>query len=132
LDICSSIAFVTSLFQNLSLYLNHGHQNSTGGSGSFSSHQEDEVPGIIIRMKRSGKRAGEKKRTEVLLPRELVERIDALAGERGRTRFIEEALRRELRRRAWEEWLAFGEKLRGLTLEDTLYAARSEVEKRGY
>jgi predicted transcriptional regulator len=100
--------------------------------GSFSSHQEDEVPGIIIRMKRSGKRVGEKKRTEVLLPRELVERIDALAGERGRTRFIEEALRRELRRRAWEEWLAFGEKLRGLTLEDTLYAARSEVEKRGY
>lgn len=86
----------------------------------------------MIRMKRSGKRVGEKKRTEVLLPRELVERIDALAGERGRTRFIEEALRRELRRRAWEEWLAFGEKLRGLTLEDTLYAARAEVEKRGY
>jgi metal-responsive CopG/Arc/MetJ family transcriptional regulator len=81
-------------------------------------------------MKRSGKRVGEKKRTEVLLPRELVERIDALAG--GRTRFIEEALRRELRRRAWEEWMALGEKLRGLTLEDTLYAARSEVEKRGY
>jgi predicted transcriptional regulator len=116
----------------LSLYLSHDHKNSTGLPGSFSSHQEDEVPGIIIRMKRSGKRVGEKKRTEVLLPRELVERIDALAGERGRTRFIEEALRRELRRRAWEEWLAFGEKLRGLTLEDTLYAARSEVEKRGY
>ena len=83
-------------------------------------------------MKRSGRKVGEKKRTEVLLPRELVERIDALAGERGRTRFIEEVLRRELRRRAWEEWLAFREKLRGLTLEDTLYAARSEVEKRGY
>jgi metal-responsive CopG/Arc/MetJ family transcriptional regulator len=82
-------------------------------------------------MKKSGKKAGEKKRTSVLLPRELVERIDALAGERGRTRFIEEALRRELRRRAWEEWLAFGEKLRGLTLEDILYAARSEVEKSG-
>jgi predicted transcriptional regulator len=78
------------------------------------------------------KESWEKKRTEVLIPRELVERIDALAGERGRTRFIEEALRRELRRRAWEEWLALGEKLRGLTLEDTLYAARSEVEKRGY
>jgi len=30
------------------------------------------------------------------------------------------------------KWLAFGEKLRGLTLEDTLYAARAEVEKRGY
>jgi len=119
-------------FKIFSLYLNHDHKNSTGGPGSFFSHREDEVPGIIIRMKRSGKRVGEKKRTEVLLPRELVERIDALAGERGRTRFIEEALRRELRRRAWEEWLAFGEKLRGLTLEDTLYAARSEVEKRGY
>jgi predicted transcriptional regulator len=116
----------------LSLYLNYDHQNSTPGPRVVLHYQEDEAPGIMIRMKRSGKRAGEKKRTEVLLPRELVERIDALAGERGRTRFIEEALRRELRRRAWEEWLAFGEKLRGLTLEDTLYAARSEVEKRGY
>jgi predicted transcriptional regulator len=119
-------------FKIFSLYLNHDHQNSTPGPRVVLHYQEDEVPGIIIRMKRSGKRVGEKKRTEVLLPRELVERIDALAGERGRTRFIEEALRRELRRRAWEEWLAFGEKLRGLTLEDTLYAARSEVEKRGY
>jgi len=78
------------------------------------------------------KKNGKKKRTEVLLPRELVERIDTLAGERGRTRFFEEALRRELRRRAWEEWLALGKKLKGLTLEDTLYAARAEVEKRGY
>jgi len=83
-------------------------------------------------MKRSVKRVREKKRTEVLLPRELVERIDTLAGARGRTRFIEEALRRELRRRAWEEWLALGKKLKGLTLEDTLYAARAELEKRGY
>ena len=83
-------------------------------------------------MKRSVKRMKEKKRTEVLLPKELVERIDTVAGARGRTRFIEEALRRELRRRAWEEWLALGKKLKGLTLEDTLYAARSELEKRGY
>ena len=83
-------------------------------------------------MKRSVKRVKEKKRTEVLLPKELVERIDTLAGARGRTRFIEEALRRELRRRAWEEWLALGKRLRGLTLEDTLYAARAELEKRGY
>ena len=83
-------------------------------------------------MKRSVKRVKEKKRTEVLLPKELVERIDTLAGARGRTRFIEEALRRELRRRAWEEWLALGKKLKGLTLEDTLYAARAELEKRGY
>ena len=83
-------------------------------------------------MKRFVKRVKEKKRTKVLLPRELVERIDTLAGARGRTRFIEEALRRELRRRAWEEWLALGKRLRGLTLEDTLYAARSELEKRGY
>ena len=83
-------------------------------------------------MKRSVKRVKEKKQTEVLLPKELVERIDTVAGARGRTRFIEEALRRELRRRAWEEWLALGKRLRGLTLEDTLYAARSELEKRGY
>jgi len=83
-------------------------------------------------MKRSIKRMKEKKRTEVLLPKELVERIDTVAGARGRTRFIEEALRRELRRRAWEEWLALGKRLKGLTLEDTLYAARAELEKRGY
>jgi len=83
-------------------------------------------------MKRSVKRVKEKKRTEVLLPKELVERIDTVAGARGRTRFIEEALRRELRRRAWEEWLALGKRLKGLTLEDTLYAARAELEKRGY
>ena len=83
-------------------------------------------------MKRCVKRMKEKKRTDVLLPKELVDRIDTLAGARGRTRFIEEALRWELRRRAWEEWLALGKKLKGLTLEDTLCAARAEVEKRGY
>lgn len=73
----------------------------------------------------------EKRRAEVVLPRELIEHIDAVAGRRGRTKFIERAVRAELRRRAFEEWLAMGHKLKGLTLEDTYYAAKRELEERG-
>jgi metal-responsive CopG/Arc/MetJ family transcriptional regulator len=72
-----------------------------------------------------------KRRTEVVLPKELVERIDQVAGKRGRTKFIEQAAWAELRRRAFEEWLTLGKRLKGLTLEDTLYAARRQLEERG-
>ncbi len=39
-------------------------------------------------------------RTHIVVPRELAERIDALVGERGRSRFLVTAAERELRRRA--------------------------------
>ncbi len=38
-------------------------------------------------------------RTHVVLPRELLREIDTLAGRRGRSRFISEALEAELKRR---------------------------------
>ncbi len=75
--------------------------------------------------------AAEKHRAEVVLPKGLVERIDSLAGRRGRTKFIERAVRAELRRRAFEEWIAFGRKLKGLTLEDTYYTSKRQLEERG-
>ncbi|MEN3010688.1 MAG: hypothetical protein ABDI20_06960, partial [Candidatus Bipolaricaulaceae bacterium] len=55
-----------------------------------------------------------KRRLELVLPAELVARIDALAGKRGRRKFVEEALRAELRRRALEIWLGAGPSFRGL------------------
>lgn len=45
-------------------------------------------------------------RTNLLLPKELVDELDAVAGPRGRSRFVADAvaykLRRERLRRAWE------------------------------
>lgn len=37
-------------------------------------------------------------RTNLLLPKELVEEVDRVAGERGRSRYVAEALRSRLRR----------------------------------
>lgn len=37
-------------------------------------------------------------RTNLLLPKELVEEVDHFAGERGRSRYVAEALRAQLRR----------------------------------
>ncbi len=74
--------------------------------------------------------AEEKRRVEVLLPKELLEEIDRMAGKRGRTKFIEHAVRMELRRRTFETWLSLGKKLKGLTLEDTLYTARTLEEQK--
>ncbi len=71
-----------------------------------------------------------RQRTEIVLPKDLLEQIDAVAGKRGRTKFLERAARAELRRQAVEEWLALGKKLKGLTLEDTLYEARRLEERR--
>jgi metal-responsive CopG/Arc/MetJ family transcriptional regulator len=46
-------------------------------------------------------------RTNLLLPRELVEEMDQVAGPRGRSRFVADAVRHQLRRerlrQAWEQ-----------------------------
>jgi metal-responsive CopG/Arc/MetJ family transcriptional regulator len=46
-------------------------------------------------------------RTNLLLPQELVEEMDRVAGPRGRSRFVVDAVRHQLRRerlrRAWEQ-----------------------------
>ncbi len=44
-------------------------------------------------------------RTNLVLPRELVERVDRLAGRRGRSRYVAEILERALRREAQGEAL---------------------------
>lgn len=44
-------------------------------------------------------------RTNLLLPRELVERVDQLAGPRGRSRFVAEVLDRAVRRELQREAL---------------------------
>ena len=59
---------------------------------------------------------GEMVRTHVLLPRDLVARLDEAAGPRRRSEFVAEALRKELDRR------------RLVTLMD---AAMNEAEERG-
>ncbi|MEM3485853.1 MAG: hypothetical protein QXI12_09555 [Candidatus Methanomethyliaceae archaeon] len=86
---------------------------------------------MLLRMKKTGERRTKKRRLEVLLPVDLLARIDAVAGRRGRRRFVEEAVRAELRRRALEAWFSASEKFRGLSLEDTLYAGRKVLEERG-
>jgi metal-responsive CopG/Arc/MetJ family transcriptional regulator len=42
-------------------------------------------------------------RTNLLLPKELVEEIDHFAGERGRSRYVAEALRAKLKRDRFRE-----------------------------
>ena len=42
-------------------------------------------------------------RTNLLLPKELVEQVDHFAGERGRSRYVAEALRAKLKRDRLEE-----------------------------
>ncbi|HEU67987.1 MAG TPA: hypothetical protein ENN53_02010 [Candidatus Acetothermia bacterium] len=71
-----------------------------------------------------------RQRTEIVLPTDLLKQIDAVAGKRGRTKFLEQAARAELRRGAVQEWFALGNKLKGLTLQDTLYEARRLEERR--
>ncbi len=74
--------------------------------------------------------AEDKQRTEIVLPKDLLQQIDAVAGKRRRTEFLERAARAELRRHAVEVWFALGKRLKGLTLEDTLYEARRLEEQR--
>jgi metal-responsive CopG/Arc/MetJ family transcriptional regulator len=47
-------------------------------------------------------------RTNLLLPRDLVERVDKLAGRRGRSRFVAEVLESALRREAQREAIRGG------------------------
>ena len=42
-----------------------------------------------------------KVRTNLLLPKELVEEVDAVAGPRGRSRYIAAAVEKQLRRDQW-------------------------------
>lgn len=50
-------------------------------------------------------------RTHVVMAEEVVEAIDKIAGERGRSRFLEEAARDRLRRLALEEDLRTGRRI---------------------
>ncbi len=72
-----------------------------------------------------------KYRAQVNLPERLIRQIDALVGRRKRSEFLEKAAIAQLRREALRRWVELGERFKGLTLEDTYYPAREELEARG-
>lgn len=72
-----------------------------------------------------------KHRTQVNLSEKVVRQIDELVGPRKRSEFLEKAALAQLRKEALKRWIELGEKFRGLTLEDTYYPAREELEARG-
>lgn len=72
-----------------------------------------------------------KARVEAQLPAELIERIDRLVGARGRTQFIERALKAQLQRETLARLFQLADThLRGLTLKDTYYISRAQLEER--
>ncbi|MBA3778005.1 MAG: CopG family transcriptional regulator [Chloroflexi bacterium] len=63
-------------------------------------------------------------RTNLLLPEELVQRVDAIAGPRGRSRYVAQVLAQRLRR---DELIAAAEQARGIVrAEDHPHWATSE------
>jgi metal-responsive CopG/Arc/MetJ family transcriptional regulator len=72
-----------------------------------------------------------KYRTQVNLSEKVVRQIDEAVGRRKRSEFLEKAALAQLRREALKNWMKLGEKFRGLTLEDTYYPSRKELEDRG-
>jgi Arc/MetJ-type ribon-helix-helix transcriptional regulator len=73
-----------------------------------------------------------KARIEARLPSELVERIDRLVGARKRSEFIEKALSSQLQRETLNRLFRLADThLKGLTLEDTYYISRAQLEERG-
>lgn len=71
-------------------------------------------------------------RLEARLPVELIRQIDKLVGPRGRTKFIEKALRAHLQQEALARLFQLADtQLRGLTLEETYYISRAQLEERG-
>lgn len=73
----------------------------------------------------------QKCRTQVNLPERVVRQIDEAVGPRKRSEFLAQAALAQLRREALRKWTKLGEKFKGLTLEDTYYPAREELEARG-
>jgi hypothetical protein len=85
----------------------------------------------LIRRK-GGMGVAEKCRVETRLPPELVEEVDRLVGPRKRTKFIEKAISAQLRRESLKRLFEVAdEHLRGVTLEDTYYISRAQLEARG-
>ena len=65
-----------------------------------------------------------KVRTNLLLPKELVEEVDHFAGERGRSRYVAEALRAQLRRDHLREVV---EQTAGAWKDNPLWSSRQDV-----
>ena len=63
-------------------------------------------------------------RTNLLLPKELVEEVDRFAGERGRSRYVAEALRVQLRRDHLREVV---EKTAGAWRDNPLWSTSEDV-----
>lgn len=73
-----------------------------------------------------------KARLEARLPQELIEQMDKLVGSRGRTKFIEKALRAQLQQEALTRLFQLADAyLKGLTLKETYYSSRAQLEERG-
>lgn len=65
------------------------------------------------------------------LSQRVVQQIDEAVGPRKRSEFLERAALAQLRREALKRWLELSERFKGLTLEDTYYPSREELEARG-
>lgn len=63
-------------------------------------------------------------RTNLLLPKDLVEEVDHFAGERGRSRYVAEALRAQLRRDRLREVV---EQTAGAWKDNPLWKSSEEV-----
>jgi len=74
-----------------------------------------------------------KRRTQVSLSERVIRQIDRAVSRSKRSRFLEQAALAQLRRDAlrMRSWVGLAEKFKGLTLEDTYYPARAELEARG-
>jgi len=70
-------------------------------------------------------------RAQVNLSEKVVRQIDEAVGPRKRSEFLERAAVAQLRREAISRWIELGERFKGLTLEDTYYPSRRELEERG-
>ena len=73
---------------------------------------------------------GRKVRAQVNLSEEVIRQIDAVVGTRKRSEFLERAAVAQLRKEAFDHWVLLGENFRELTLEDTYYPSRKDLEKR--
>lgn len=76
-------------------------------------------------------RGTRKRRTQVSISEQVVRQIDRAVNARRRSEFLERAAVAQLRREALKRWARLGEKFKGLTLEDTYYPAKAELEARG-
>jgi metal-responsive CopG/Arc/MetJ family transcriptional regulator len=72
----------------------------------------------------------ERRKLIVEISADLVRRIDELVGSKRRYTFIETAVRRALRSEAIRRFKELGDHFRGLTLEETYYPSRRELEER--